>query len=167
MTNISETLLREVNTLDSTDCQEVLDCIKLMKTRRELRDRTIALVEDKGLRERAIGLAERYFDDMCLKVGSIAENYFWVGVDVKIEDQTEIENREFGWEDWKIENGEVFHYELPDEMSYVLDGAAFDFHYVVDELESGAFAEVNYGTRSVTIAPKYVNDDTVLLNTRF
>ena len=100
------------------------------------------LEEDMELAEKMSELAEIYFDDMRLEKGSIVENFFWVTVEneeMDIEDRKKIENGE--WEDWKIENGKVCHYELPDEIRNVLD--VNNFCYIVDELEEGTLAVSN------------------------
>ena len=117
-----------------------------------------------ALEEKMSDLAERYFGDMRLKRGSIVEKFFWAtlenGDGLTLEDREKIENGE--WENWKIENGMLYHYELPDEISLASD--VDNFSYVVGELANGTMAETNIKTHTVTVAPEYENDDTVLLH---
>ena len=116
------------------------------------------------LKEKMRNLAERYFGDMRLKRDSIVEKFFWVTLEnddgFTLEDKKKIENGEM--KDWKIENGKLCQYELPDEISQVLN--VDNFRYVVGELEDETKAETNLKTHTVTVAPEYVKDNTVLLH---
>ena len=120
----------------------------------------------KALRKKMIDFAERYFDDMRLAQGSVVEKFFWVTLDKEenddwvIEHKKEIENGEI--DGWKIENGKLCHYELPDEVSRGLD--VDNFCYVVDELDEGVCAQVNNEEHTVTVAPEYIEDDETLLH---
>lgn len=89
------------------------------------------------LEETMKDLAERYFGDMRLEEGSIAEKYFMSDDDGQ-----------------KV-------YCLPDEIRQTLD--AGNYHYVIGAVENGN-GETNYETHTVTITPEHVDDVPLLLH---
>lgn len=84
-------------------------------------------------------LARMYFDDMRLTKDSIVGKYLILS-----------------YTDGPKE------YSLPDEWEWQLN--AINYSFKVGEQEAGVAGSTNHITRTVTIAPKYENDDTVLLH---
>jgi len=94
--------------------------------------------DNEMLREKASEFAEKYFSDMSLEDDSIVTKIFYCD-----------------------ENGEKC-FSKPHEW-----GAKLNVHYywyVVDTLNEGRTGEVDDKTRTVTIAPEYLNDDVTLLH---
>lgn len=86
--------------------------------------------------------ADKYFDDMRLAIGSVAEKYLWLY-----------------YTDGHKE------YSLPTEWNYQLD--ANNYQYIVDiadMLPEGIAGQTDHTKYTVTIAPEHENDDIVLLH---
>jgi len=104
-----------------------------------------------ALEEKMNDFAERFFDDMRLAKGSIVEQFFWVTVeDMTIEDRKEIENGE--WENWRIVDGEVHHYELPDDIALSLPPSKFR------TLRGGIWFCITQLSRNSLILPDAIDD---------
>lgn len=83
--------------------------------------------------------ARMYFNDMRLTKDSVVGKYFILS-----------------YTDGHKEYG------LPDEWEWQLD--AMNYSFKVEKQEEGVAGSTNHITRTVTIAPEYENDDTVLLH---
>lgn len=91
------------------------------------------------LDNKAEELQEKHFQDMRLEKGSIVEKYIWLS-----------------YTDGHSE------YSLPEEWQQQLD--ANNYTYTIGQLRENISGETNNLTRTVTIAPQYENDNTVLLH---